>query len=206
MTTKETKTGTFFEALASSAPAPGGGGASALCGALGAALASMVANLTYGKKKYAQFDKDMQRILEKAQDLQDKLIACVDADARCFEPLSRAYSIPKDDPQRSRIMEEALELACSAPLEMMELSAEALELHGELLEKGSRLMISDVGVGTLCCRTAMAGASLNVITNAKLMADRNRAEELYNRVQDLLNKYVPMADEIYSKVLKEMEL
>ena len=204
MNSKETTTGGFLQALASEAPTPGGGGASAVCGALGAALASMVGNLTTGKKKYAQYEQDIRTILEKAENLRERLITCVDEDAACFEPLSRAYGIPKDDPFRDDIMEKALNTACTAPVNILHLAADTIELHDELLIKGSRIMLSDVGVGVLCCQTALKGAALNVLTNTKLMKDRQRAEELNGEVNALLEKYVPMADKIYEEVFKNM--
>lgn len=204
MNGKETTTGDFLKALASGEPTPGGGGASALCGALGAALASMVGNLTTGKKKYAQYEQDIKRILDKAEDLRERLISCVDEDAACFEPLSRAYGIPKDDPFRDDVMEKALNTACSAPMNILRLAAEAVELHGELLVKGSRIMLSDVGVGALCCQTALKGAALNVLTNTRLMKNRQRAEELNGEVNAILEKYAPMADKIYGEVFKSM--
>lgn len=204
MNGKEMTTGSFLKALASGEPTPGGGGASALCGALGAALASMVGNLTTGKKKYAQYEQDIRRILDRAGELRERLIACVDEDAACFEPLSRAYGIPKDDPFRDDVMEKALNTACSAPMNILRLAAEAVELHGELLVKGSRIMLSDVGVGALCCQTALKGAALNVLTNTRLMKNRQRAEELNGEVNALLEKYAPMADKIYGEVFKSM--
>lgn len=204
MNSKETSTGIFLQALASEEPTPGGGGASAICGALGAALASMVGNLTTGKKKYAQYEQDIRTILEKAEDLRERLMVCVDEDAACFEPLSRAYGIPKDDPFRDDVMEKALNNACTAPMNILRLAAETLELHDELLIKGSRIMLSDVGVGALCCQTALKGAALNVLTNTKLMKNRRRAEELNGEVNALLKKYAPMADKIYEEVFKSM--
>lgn len=206
MDTKAMSTESFLAALASKEPVPGGGGASALCGSLGSALAAMVCNLTAGKKKYAQYEQDISRLLTRAEELSAALLECVDRDARCFEPLSRAYSIPKDDPSRPAVMEAALETACSAPMEIMRLSAQVTELHGELLSKGSRLMLSDVGVGVLCCRTALLGASLNVFTNLKLMENRDRAQSLQREARALLDKYVPMADEIYKSVTAEFSV
>ncbi len=196
--------GAFAQALASSAPVPGGGGASALVGALGAALASMVANLTSGKKKYAEYQEDLDRILEDAAELRETLLYQIDEDAKCFEPLSRAYGVPKDDPKRSEILEEALQLACTAPLSIMKTAARAVELHLELLEKGSRLILSDVGVGALCCKTAMMGASLNILINAGLMKDTAYAENLKGEVSALLQKYCALADEVYAGVVENL--
>jgi len=204
MAARDRLIGDFSEALASKAAVPGGGGASALCGALGAALASMVGNLTAGKKKYAQYEGDIQVVLEKAERLREELLGCIDRDAEGFEPLSRAYSIPKDDPSRAEVMEGALRAACEPPMEIMRLAAEVLELHEELLVKGSRIMLSDVGVGALCCRAALMGGSLNVFTNTKLMGDRERAAEFEGEAKALLDKYVPMADRIFDKVKAAM--
>ena len=195
----------FTDVLASAEPVPGGGGASALVGALGTALASMVANLTTGKKKYAAFEPDLKRILEQADMLRGELLAEIDEDARCFEPLSKAYGIPKDDPQRAETLEDALRVACSAPMEIMRTAARAVDLHAELLEKGSALMQSDVGVGVLCCKTALQGASLNVFVNAKLMADREYAQELIDEAESLLETCGKHADETYSAVLAKLK-
>ncbi len=194
----------FSSALASSAPTPGGGGASALVGALGAALASMVCNLTAGKKKYAEYEQDIQRILRNAEHLSTQLLQSIDEDSQCFEPLSAAYGIPKDDPARSEVMENALRLACTAPLHIMELSAQAIELHAELADKGSTLMLSDVGVGLQCCKSALLGASLNIIINVRLMQDVQYAQELRNKTERLIREYGALADEVYAKVLQKL--
>ena len=196
---------TFTGVLASKEPVPGGGGASALVGALGTALASMVANLTTGKKKYAEFEPDLHRILDQADMLRGELLAEIDEDARCFEPLSKAYGIPKDDPERGEKLENALRVACSAPMEIMRTAARAIDLHAELLEKGSSLMQSDVGVGVLCCKTALEGASLNVFVNAKLMKDKEYAEALCDEADSLLETYGARADAVYTGVLAKLK-
>ncbi|MGI5978542.1 MAG: cyclodeaminase/cyclohydrolase family protein [Oscillospiraceae bacterium] len=195
---------TFTDVLASKEPVPGGGGASALVGAIGTALASMVGNLTTGKKTYAAFEPDLKRILEQAEMLRGELLAEIEEDARCFEPLSQAYGIPKDDPQRAETLESALRVACSAPMEIMRTAARAIDLHAELVEKGSAIMQSDVGVGVLCCKTALQGASLNVFVNAKLMADKAYAQELCDEAESLLETYGQRADETYAAVLAKL--
>lgn len=200
----EMSAGSFAELLASSAPVPGGGGASALVGALGAALASMVGNLTTGKKKYVEFEPDLQCILQKATLLRTELLTLIDEDAHCFEPLSKAYGLPKDDPTREDVMESALRLACTSPLDIMKKTAEVIELHTELAVKGSSLMISDVGVGVMCCKTALMGASLSVYINVRLMKDRNYAEALKAETDTLLQKYAALADRTYSSVLEKL--
>ena len=195
----------FTEVLASSEPVPGGGGASALVGAIGTALASMVSNLTTGKKKYAEFEGDIQRILAKADALRRALLSLIDEDAKCFEPLSKAYGLPKDDPSREEVMENALRLACTAPLAIMKTAAEAIELHAELSLKGSSLMLSDVGVGVLCCKTALMGASLNIFINVRLMKNLEYAESLKAETDALLSKYCEFADKIYADVFEKLK-
>jgi len=190
----------FVDCLASKSAVPGGGGASALVGAVGIALGSMVGNLTVGKKKYADVETDIIAMLEKAAALQKELMRLVDEDAAVFEPLSKAYSIPKDDPNRARVMEEALILACTAPMDIMRACASAIELHAEFSEKGSVLAISDAGVGVVFCKAAMQGASLNVFINAQSMADREYAAGVESEADDLLKKYCAMADSIFDTV------
>ncbi|MEG1490767.1 MAG: cyclodeaminase/cyclohydrolase family protein [Oscillospiraceae bacterium] len=204
MTFSEQTLSNFAKVLASDAPVPGGGGASALVGAIGAALASMVSNLTSGKKKYAEYESDIQRILAEATELREALLHQIDEDAACFEPLSKAYGIPKDDPQRAEIMENALHLACTAPLSIMKTAARTIELHAELAVKGSRLMLSDVGVGVLCCKTALMGASLNIFINLRSMQNADYAAALKAEINALLKKYCTMADETYAAVFEKL--
>ena len=195
----------FTELLASSEPVPGGGGASALVGAIGTALASMVGNLTTGKKKYAEFESDIQRILIKASILRNSLLPQIDEDAKCFEPLAKAYGLAKDDPTRDEVMENALRFACTAPMAIMKTAAEAIELHAELAVKGSVIMLSDVGVGVLCCKTALMGASLSIYINARLMKDREYAETLKSETDELLIKYCELADRTYADVFEKLK-
>lgn len=195
----------FTEVLASSDPVPGGGGASALVGAIGTALASMVGYLTTGKKKYAEYEDDIQRILKKADELRNTLLPQIDEDAKCFEPLSKAYGLSKDDPSRDEVMENALRLACTAPLAIMKTAAEAIELHAELAVKGSTIMLSDVGVGVLCCKTALMGASLSIFINVRLMKNREYAEVLKAETDALLLKYCDLADKTYADVFEKLK-
>jgi len=194
----------FVDVLASKAPVPGGGGASALVGAIGTALGSMVGNLTVGKKKYAAVEEDIKKILEKAEALQKELLHLVDQDAVVFEPLSKAYGIPKDDPNREKIMEEALKNACTVPMDIMRACCRAIELHEELAEKGSALALSDVGVGVAFCKSALMGASLNVFINTKSMVDREYAASIEKEADEMLEKYCKLADSIYDSVVKRL--
>jgi len=190
----------FVDVLSSKAAVPGGGGASALVGAVGIALGAMVGNLTLGKKKYADVEADMIRLLDKAKALQAELLSLVDEDAIVFEPLSKAYSIPKDDPTREQIMEDALKLACTVPMDIMRLCARAIELHDEFAKKGSVLALSDAGVGAVFCKSAMQGASLNVYINTQSMTDKRYAGSLEAEADAILGKYCIMADDVFISV------
>ena len=194
----------FVDVLASKAPVPGGGGASALVGAIGMALGNMVGSLTVGKKKYADVEADIIAMKEKATALQADFLRLVEADAEAFEPLSKAHGLPKETEaekaEKARVLEEALETACAVPLEIMEKCCEAIALHQEFAEKGSRLAISDVGVGVACCRAALAGASLNIFINTKSMANRERAEALNQKANQMLDQYMAVADKIFMDV------
>lgn len=190
----------FTEELASSAPVPGGGGASALIGAIGISLGDMVGELTTGKKKYADVEEDIRSLMKRSQELRMKLLELVDGDAEVFAPLAKAYSIPKDDPKRDEIMESALKLGCSVPIEIMRACAEALDIIEEFAAKGSRLAISDAGCAAVSCKAAMQAASLNVFINTKSMKERAYAKELNDEALSLLAHYEPIADAIYDSV------
>ena len=190
----------FAEVLASKAPVPGGGGAAALAGALGVALCSMVGNFTTGKKKYAAYEEDVQRMLAEGETLRARLLELVEADAAAFEPLSRAYAIPKEDPTRDSVLEEAALNACKAPMEMVSCCGEALLLLEEMLEKGSRLLLSDVGCGALLCKAAMESAAMNVFVNTGSLQDRAVAVQMERQVDETLEKYLPMAERIAASV------
>ena len=190
----------FTEALASKAPVPGGGGASALVGAVGIALGDMVGELTVGKKKYADVEEDVKALMVRAQELRVKLLECINKDAEAFEPLSRAYGIPKDDPTRDEVMEKCLRDAAATPLEILDLCCEAIELQREFADKGSVLAISDAATGVVFCRSAMYGAAVNVKVNTKSMKDRDYAEKLNAHVDGQLAKYGPIAEKVYQDV------
>ena len=190
----------FVEVLASSAPVPGGGGAAALVGAIGTALGNMVGSLTVGKKKYAAVEEEIIALKAKCDALQTELLDQVPADAVGFEPLAKAYGIPKDDPNRDRILEEATIVACKVPMHIMELCCEAIDAIAVFAAKGSRLAVSDAGCGAICCKAALQSASLNVFINTKSLKNREAAEELNAKANGMLDKYCAMADEIFAEV------
>lgn len=190
----------FVKVLASSEPVPGGGGASALVGAIGTALGNMVGSLTVGKKKYADVEAEIVALKAKCDALQDSFIAQIAADAKGFEPLAKAYGIPKDDPNRDKVLEEATITACQVPIKIMELACEALDAIAVFAEKGSRLAVSDAGCGAVCVKAALQAASLNVFINTKTLKDRKVAEEMNKKCLGMLDKYCAMADNIFNTV------
>lgn len=192
--------GDFAAVLASKSSVPGGGGAAALVGALGVALGSMVGNFTLGKKKYARYEADIQRVLEEGEALRQQLLALVDEDAAAFEPLSRAYAIPKDDPSHDAVLEEATLNACKAPMEMVDRCGQAIDLLSELLEKGSVMLVSDVGCGALLCMAAMEAAAMNVYINTGSLLDREKARLMEAAVDRQRAEYGPKADAIVNAV------
>ena len=199
----------FLEDLAGSAPAPGGGGAAALVGAAGAALGNMVGSPTVGKKKYADVEADIIALKEKATALQADFLRLVEADAEAFEPLAKAYGMPRETEEekaeKARVMAIVLKDACAVPMEIMEKCCEAIDLIVEFAAKGSKLAISDAGVGAAFCKAALQGASLNVYINTKSMADREYAEELNRKADAMLEKYTKIADETFDSVLGRLK-
>lgn len=204
----EKKTTEFLEELSSSAPVPGGGGASAAAGAYAAALGLMVGNLTTGKKKYADVEEEICESMKKLEQLRDKLTRLVDEDAKAFEPLSKAYGMPKETEEQKKlkeqVMETALREACRVPLEIMEVSIEVMELLQVLEEEGSRLAVSDAGVGILFAKTSLEGASLNVFINTRLMKDRQYAEELNQRADAWIARGRTLEQQVYHGVLEKI--
>lgn len=204
----EKKTTELLEELSSSAPVPGGGGASAAAGAYAAALGLMVGNLTTGKKKYADVEEEICESMKKLEQLRDKLTRLVDEDAKAFEPLSKAYGMPKETEEQKKlkeqVMETALREACRVPLEIMEVSIEVMELLQVLEEKGSRLAVSDAGVGILFAKTSLEGASLNVFINTRLMKDRQYAEELNQRADAWIARGRTLEQQVYHGVLEKI--
>ena len=190
----------FVEVLASDAPAPGGGGAAALVGAIGTALGNMVGSLTVGKKKYADVEAEIIALQGKCSALQKELLDQVEADEKGFVPLAKAYGIPKDDPARAETLEKATVTACQVPVRIMELCCEAMEAIAVFAAKGSRLAVSDSGCAAVCVKAALQAASLNVFINTKTLKDRALAEEMNARCLGMLETYGAMADGIFETV------
>lgn len=194
----------FLTELSSKAPVPGGGGASALGGALGAGLGLMVANLTVGKKKYARWEPEILEYINRMEGLKARFLELAREDEEVFAPLAEAYRLPADTDEQRReketVMEERLLAASLVPLELMETGMEMLGILRELEEKGSVMAVSDVGVAVQFIRTAVTGGAMNVMINTGSMKNREKAEELNRKAEKLVREGTAAADDIYGRV------
>jgi len=199
----------FTNRLSAKDPVPGGGGAAALAGALGAALSGMVANLTIGKPKYAEVEEEVQSLKVAAYRLQKELLALIDKDAAAFAPLAGAYRMASqtesEKKEKERVMQACLKEASLAPLEIMEKCFETLHIAQKLSEKGSVLAVSDAGCAAELIKAAMTSAWLNVRINLRLIQDKQFADEIEAKGQALLKEGIPLADRIYESVLDRLK-
>ncbi len=195
----------FATELAAKKSVPGGGGAAAYVGALGAALCSMAGVFTAGKEKFASVEADMQRMLAEAETIRARLVDLMDEDAAAFAPLAQAYGIPKEDPMRAETLEVCTKAALVCPLEMVRLVCNTIDLLEEMAAKCSRLIVSDAGCGASLCRAALEAAAMNVFINTKTLQDRAYAEEVEGEVDALLNKYIPKAEAISASVMNAIK-
>jgi formiminotetrahydrofolate cyclodeaminase len=203
-TVADMRVGEFSDVLSSKAPVPGGGGASAVAAAVGASLGQMVASLTLGKKRYADVQGRIEELIPRFEAVRDELLVLADEDAKAFEPLSRAYGLPKGTEEervhKAEVMEAALRAACEPPLKIMEKTCEAIDLVDEVSLIGTRIAISDAGAGATLLSAALRAASLNIFINAKSMADREYAEDLLSHTQEMLDEGCKKADNAYLRV------
>ena len=194
--------------LASSKPAPGGGGAAALVGAVGVSLGAMVGSLTIGKKKYIDVEEEMKELVERSKELSLKLQSMVKADAEAFLPLSDAYRMPsgteEEKAAKDAAIQEALTGATEVPLNILIICAEAMELMVEFQKKGSRLALSDAGCGAAMCKAAMESAKLNVYINLKLMKDEEKVRQYQAKMDEAFIRGMALADQVYREVEEEL--
>ncbi|QKP78680.1 cyclodeaminase/cyclohydrolase family protein [Methyloligella sp. GL2] len=180
----------FLDGLASQAATPGGGSAAAIIGAMGAALVSMVCNLTIGKKKYVEVEDDMKRLLARAEELRLALTEMIADDVKAFDQVMGAYGMPKETPEekeaRTEALQAALKTATEVPLRCCKVSREVIDLSGEVSDKGNLNVISDAGVAVLAGQAALKSAALNVLTNARMIADKEFAEAKLKELEELL--------------------
>lgn len=198
----------FTDQLSSKAPVPGGGGVAALVGALGTALGGMVCSLTSGKKKYAQYEDDIQRILARTNELQHQLLELIDKDAENFYPLSQAYGLPKDTEEQKKEKEETLQkcykVAIQGPVEIMRLCHETVALLDELVEKGSKLAISDDACGAILVKASMQSAWINVVVNLNCIKDEEFKTSLRSELVPMMERDVGICDRIHGQILERL--
>lgn len=196
----------YLDLLNSDAPAPGGGSASALCGAQGAALVSMVAGLTIGKKKYPDDQELCAEVAVKASKLKDALLAQVDKDTEAFNLVSAAFKLPKETDEekavRSKAIADATLVATQVPFETMKLCLEALQYSKALIGHSNTNAASDLGVSALNLITCMKGAWLNVLINLGGVKDEAKANEFRTKGEEMVKTAQKQADEIYKATLE----
>ena len=198
----------FVDLTASNAPAPGGGAASALEGAMGAALTAMVCSLTQGKKKYEEYQELTAGVAEEAQALKAKFVDVIDRDTAAFNAVSAVFAMPKESDEEKAVRSDAMLCALKGctetPFEMMELACAALELNDRVVGKSNASAASDLGCAALSLKAAVQGAWLNVLINIAGMKDQDFADRYRKQGEALLKKALPLADSIYEKVLNSL--
>ena len=200
----------FIEKLGSKDAVPGGGGAAALTASMGISLCKMAANLTVGKKKYADVEAEMYDIIAECDKLSAEFVGLIQKDADGFLPLSKAYGLPTDTDEQKKFKEETLERelnnAAAVPFEIMEKCARAIELSAVVAEKGSKLVVSDAACAINTCMSALKCASLNVYINTKFMKDRDRAKELNEKADGIIAASSETAEKVFNEVLDSLKL
>ena len=187
---KDTAVEPFLDALASQAATPGGGSAAAIIGAMGAALVSMVCNLTIGKKKYAEVEGEMKDVLAKSEALRLKLTGMIEDDVKAFDAVMAAYGMAKETDAekaaREKAIQAALKQATDVPLRCCQAAREVIDLAAIASDKGNLNVISDAGVAVLAAYAALRSAALNVFTNARMITDKTFAEAKLKELNALL--------------------
>ena len=198
----------FLTELASSAPAPGGGSVAALSGALGAALISMVSNLTIGKEKYADVQQDISNLLEKSEKLRANLAELLEEDVEAYTRLSQTMKMPRETEEqktvRTTAMQQALKDAADVPMRIAEKCVEVMDLCRPAAEKGNINAVSDVGVGILMAEAGLRSAALNVLINLGMIKDETFVNESRQKLDELLSGKPALRDEIYELVVSKL--
>lgn len=198
----------FLDALASSAPAPGGGSVAALSGALGAALVSMVCNLTVGKKKYANVEQDIKAILEKSESLRHKLADLLQADVQAYTAVSQAMKMPRATEEekvaRAETLQKALKGATEVPLQIAEACVEVIALCQPAAEKGNKNAVSDAGVAILMAEAGLRSAALNILINLGWIEDQRFTAEKQRQLDVLLEGKPTLRDQVYDYVVEKL--
>lgn len=194
----------FSELSASKEPVPGGGGVSAYVGSLASALAEMVTNLTFGKKKYLEYTFELEQLRKELDIIRSNLLKCINKDAEAFKPLSEVYSLPKDTEGYEEMMEECLKKAAEPPLLILKYCTRIVEIDERLAVIGSKISVSDAATSVMLAHGAMYGAYVNILVNTRLMKDREYAESVNDEAVKLLDEYSVMALNIYDDICKRL--
>ncbi len=198
----------FLNELASSAPAPGGGSVAALSGAIGAALISMVSNLTIGKEKYASVQGEITSLLKKSETLRQELTGLIEEDIKVYTELNSTMKMPRDTEEqkqtRTKAMDKALKAATNVPMRVAEACVAVMELCRLAAEKGNANAVSDVGVGILMAEAGLRSAALNVLINLGWIKDEAFVKESRNKLDSLLKGKPALRDEIYELVVSKL--
>lgn len=194
----------FIERLSGADATPGGGAASAYCGALAGACASMVANITFTNEKYDQISGQLEASINRLNDANSDLLILVDEDAKSFAPVAKAMKLPKGE-IRNRKMDDALVLACSVPLEIMQKCLDVIEECEFLAKNTGKLTLSDIGCAASMAKAALIAASMNVFVNVRLFSDPSKAEQFKSLATSLCEEGVTEADYAYSIVADQLD-
>ena len=205
---KDTSIELFLDDLASRKPTPSGGSAAAVMGAMGAALVSMVCNLTIGRTQYRDFEEELKSVLTKAEELRRDLIKMIEEDMQAFDGVMRAYRMPRltkdETATRAQVIQTALKTATLVPMRCCRACREVIILGRVVGDKGNRNVVSDAGVATVAAYAALRSAALNVFTNAKVITDRIFAEKQLVELEQLLSEAATATEASYELVKKKL--
>ena len=205
---KDTSIELFLDDLASRNPTPSGGSAAAVMGAMGAALVSMVCNLTIGRTQYRDFEEELKSVLTKAEELRRDLIKMIEEDMQAFDGVMRAYRMPRltkdETATRAQVIQTALKTATLVPMRCCRACGEVIILGRVVGDKGNRNVVSDAGVATVAGYAALRSAALNVFTNARLITDRIFAEKQLVELEQLLSEAATATEASYELVKKKL--
>lgn len=203
---KDKSVGVFLDELAGKASTPGGGSAAAVMGAMGAALVSMVAHFTVGKKGYEDADQEMREMLKSSEALRERLMAMIKADVDAFDQVMAAYGMPRDTDAdkaaRTEAIQAALKSAADVPLACARLSAEVIRLTARAAARGNKNVISDAGVAVLAAEAALRSAALNVDVNVKAIKDAAFADDRRRQLAEILEGTREFTEDVY-RLVKE---
>jgi len=206
---KEVSIQDFLDQLASGAPTPGGGSAAAVVGATGAALLSMVCNLTIGKKAYADVEDEMKAALARTEALRARLQGMVQADIDVFKHVMSAYGLPRttdeEKAERTRAIQAALKEATLIPLECARACAEVIAVSRVVAESGNKQVVSDAGVGVVAAYAALRSAALNVYINTASITDAAFAEAQLEALDEILRVSAEENESVYGHVVHALQ-